>query len=384
MLRVALLSLALAGAQLVAAGPGAAATSGAVRDGRDAKGKLDVASVSYSRAADRSLTHTVRFYSPVASKSFTAKGDMLAFAFDTDGNKSADRVAVVVWSSGALRGGVVDARGRFLALARVRRPNSRTIALTIPGRVLDPQGGYRWVLLTESKDRGRCRKGCLDAVPNAGPVLFDFTAPSVDVRVPDPYVEPSTTFNVHLSARDQGFSGLRSWTLESRTAGQTEWSLVAHGESLSETDVPQTGAEGTTYELRLTAVDRQGNRRSLTRLFTMPIDDASPLLAGAYTGRWNAVVDAPLLFMRTFHRSDSLDASFTYSFTGTYVAWLATTSCCNAVNVSIDGGPPQTVMANGQRKPFERSDLPSGRHILTISLPPGSPPGFTIDAVVSR
>jgi hypothetical protein len=117
----------------------------------------------------------------------------------------------------------------------------------------------------------------------------------------------------------------------------------------------------------------------------MPIDDASPVLSGAYGGRWDAVVNpTPLLFMGTFHRSDSSDAAFTYTFTGTYVAWLAGTSCCTSVNVSVDGGPAQVVMITGQRKPFERSDLPAGRHTLTISAPPGFSPGFTIDAIVSR
>ena len=88
----------------------------------------------------------------------------------------------------------------------------------------------------------------------------------------------------------------------------------------------------------------------------MPIDDASPLLAAAYGGRWDAVVNpSPQLFKGTFHRSDSSDAAFTYTFTGTYVAWLAGSSCCTSVNVSVDGGTAQLVMVTGQRKPFERS-----------------------------
>lgn len=117
----------------------------------------------------------------------------------------------------------------------------------------------------------------------------------------------------------------------------------------------------------------------------MPIDDANPLLTGAYGGRWDAVVEpSPLWFMGTFHRSDHSDATFTYTFTGTYVAWLTGNSCCTSVNVSIDGAPPQIVMVTGQRKPFERSDLLPGRHTLTISTPPGWGPGFTIDAIISR
>ena len=121
-IRALAIGLALVGALLASADP-AAAASGSITDGRDAKGKLDVASVSYSRAADRSLTHTIRFRSPVESR--LLKGNnLLAFAFDTDGNKKADRIGVVLWADGALRGAVLDTKGRLLALARVRRPNS--------------------------------------------------------------------------------------------------------------------------------------------------------------------------------------------------------------------------------------------------------------------
>jgi hypothetical protein len=383
-IRALAIGIALVGALLASAGP-AEAASGSIKDGRDGKSKLDVASVSYSRAADRSLTHTIRFHSPVQSRLLKEKGNLLAFAFDTDGNRKADRVGVVLWADGALRGGVVDTKGRLLALARVRRPNSRSIAVTIPGRALDVNGGYRWILLSEYKARGRCRKGCLDAVPNGGPALFDFTAPLIDIRVPDLAALPSTAYAVHVGTRDPGFSGLRKWTLEFRTAGQTEWTMIGEVEGRPGAEIPLAGTEGTTYEFRLSAVDKAGNRSTTTRLFTMPIDDASPLLAGAYSGRWDAVVNpSPLLFMGTFHRSDSTDATFTYSFTGTYVAWLAATSCCTSVNVSIDGGPPQRVMVTGQRKPFERADLHYGPHTLTIAVPPGSSPGFSIDAVVSR
>jgi hypothetical protein len=383
-IRALAIGLALLGAYLASAGP-AAAASGSIKDGRDAKGALDVASVGYSRAADRSLTHTIRFHNPVQSRLLTEKHGIVAFAFDTNGDKSADRIGIVLWAQGALRGAVADSKGRVLALARVRRPNSRTIAFTVPGRALDQGGGYRWLLLSEYKDRGRCKKGCLDTVPNGAPALFDFTAPMLDVRVPDLTTQASTTFIVHVGSRDPGFSGERSWTVESRTVGQTEWTTIAGGESRANADIPRTGAEGTTYEFRLTAVDKQGNRSMSTQLFTLPVDDANPLLAGAYGGRWDAILNpSSQLFGGTFHRSDSTDATFTYTFTGTYVAWLSATSCCTTVNVSIDGGLPQTVMANGQRKPFERSDLLPGRHTLTISLPPGSPPGFTIDAIASR
>jgi hypothetical protein len=207
----------------------------------------------------------------------------------------------------------------------------------------------------------------------------------VDIRLPDPYLEPSTTFNLRVSARDPGFSGLRSWTLESRSLGQTAWMTIAQGKSASPADVPQTGVQGTSYEYRLTAVDWKGNRRSTTRPFTMPIDDANPLLAGAYggTGGWEVFNSTDSLFMKTAHRALGAPATFTYTFTGTYVAWLSVPAGVTFVLVSLDGATPQGLRVDAERKPFERSDLSPGPHTLTIETVPGYP-GFWVDGVISR
>ncbi len=118
----------------------------------------------------------------------------------------------------------------------------------------------------------------------------------------------------------------------------------------------------------------------------MPIDDANPLLAGAYggDGRWEAYLDSThTVFMKTAHRALGPGATFTYKFTGTYVAWLSVPATATFVQVSLDGGPTYAVSVSSERKPFERSDLLPGPHTLTITAIPGYS-GFWVDGVISR
>lgn len=382
--RAAVLCLALVGAQL--AWPGAAgAAGGTIRDGRDTKGALDIAAVSYASDGGANVTQTVRLYSPLRSRALKAPRATLAFAFDTNNDRRADLLAVVAFADGTLRTVLANANGKTLDISRARRPDSRTIEVTIPTRAFR-EGGYRWTVLTIYKDGGRCRRRCVDVAPNRLPALFDFTPPMTDLGVPDPYNLFSTTtaFSVQARVVDKGFSRLRRWSLDERPAGQSGWATIAYGTAAGVTNVPITGSEGATYEFRLTASDAQGNVSISSRLVSIPIDDANPLLADAYTGgSWDAYVDpGSRLFQHSAHRATGPDSTFTYAFTGTYVAWLSTGGCCPRAHVSIDGGLPQTVTANGHR-PFELGGLAYGRHTITIS-PADAVPGFEIDGIVTR
>jgi len=380
------IGIALLGAHLVLAGP-AAASGGNIRDGRDTKSPLDVASVSYGRIGDGQIvTHTVRFYKPVRSRTFASSRAILGFMLDTNLDGRPDRLAVVVYANRQLQTVVADLRGKILNVSAATRPNSRSVAVKIATRSLGSTSGYRWSVLTMYKDRASCRRGCLDTAPNRASVLFDYLPPTLDLGVPDPYngFATTTNFNVHVSVADK-VSGLRKWTLEQRSAGQTDWTAVASGTATARIDVPRSGTEGATYEFRLTAVDRQGNESSSTRLVSIPIDDASPLLASAYGGgSWEAyVAGGNHLFQNTVHRASGIDATFTYTFTGTYFAWLSPLGSGPVARVSIDGGPPQNVTMNNNWRPFEVSSLAYGSHTVKIEPDPLRP-GYQIDGIVVR
>jgi len=363
-------------------------SGGTINDARrDVKGPLDIASVGYATVGGGQLvTHTVRLYSPFPSRSLKAPQAILGFAFDTDGDKRNDRIAVVFFADHALRAALAESDGHILSVVRARRPNSRTISVTFPSRAFGELGGYRWTALTLYKDRGRCRRTCVDIAPGRGMRLFDFTPPTIGVDSLDPYnffaITPDYKF--HLKVGDKGFSGVRSWLLEKRSTGQTDWSTVAKGSDAVDWAIPQQGTEGSTYEYRITAVDKQGNESVTTKLVSIPIDDASPLLAGAYAGGpWDAYENPGYqLFQHTAHRSAWPSSVFMYSFTGSYVAWLSNGGCCPKARVSIDGGFPQSVTVANSWKPFERGDLIYGPHTIRIEV--DGEPGFEIDGIVTR
>ena len=376
--------LVVIGAQLASAGT-ARALDGAIRDGRDTKGALDIAGVSYA-SNGITVTQTVRFHAPVASRSLKAPHAALVFAFDANNDFRADTLAVVVYAAGALRTVLANSHGKILDVSRAHRPDSRTIAVTFPSRVFR-QGGYRWTVLTVYKDRAHCRRGCVDTAPNRVPALFDFTPPIANLAVPDPYnlIATSTDFTVQVQVADRGFSGVRRWSLDTRPAGSADWSTIAAGSSASVVDVPRLGSEGATYEFRLTAADAQGNVTTTTRLVSVPIDDANPLLAGAYTGiSWDTfATPGQRFFQNTVHRGLGSDVAFTYAFTGTYFAWLGPSgNCCAGAHVSIDGGTPQTI-AGGAYRLFEQADMPYGPHTVAIT-PGGNGDVLQIDAIVTR
>ena len=380
------IGIALLGAHLVLAGP-AAASGGNIRDGRDTKGPLDLASVSYGNIANGQIvTHTVRFYAPVRSRAFASSRAILALAFDTNLDGRPDRLAFAVYANRQLRTVVADLKGKILNVSAATRPDSRSITMKIFSQFLGSTGGYKWTALTMYKDQRRCRRGCADTAPNRTPILFDYLPPTIDLGVPDPYNAAATTtdFNVHLSVADR-VSGLKSWTLEQRTAGQTDWSTVATGTATARLDIPRSGVEGATYEFRLTAVDKQSNVSSSTRLVSIPIDDANPLLAAAYGGgSWDAyVAGGNGLFKNTAHRATGTDATFTYTFTGTYFAWLSSAGTGPIARVSVDGALPQDVTMNANRRPFEVSGLAYGSHTIRIE-PDFFHPGYEIDGIVVR
>jgi hypothetical protein len=380
------IGIALLGAHLALAGP-AAASGGNIKDGRDTKSPLDVASVSYGRIGDGQIvTHTVHFYKPVRSRAFASSRAILGFVLDTDLDGRPDRLAVVVFANRQLRTVVADSRGKILNVSAATRPNSRSVTVKIATPFLGSTGGYRWSVLTMYKDRARCRRSCVDTAPNRTSVLFDYLPPTLDLGVPDPYNAFATTteFNVHVSVAEK-VSGLKRWTLEQRAAGQTEWSTIASGTAIARIDVPRSGSEGATYEFRLTAVDKQGNVSSSTRLVSIPIDDANPLLAAAYGGgSWDAyLAGGNQLFQNTAHRASGIDATFTYSFTGTYFAWLSPLGSGPVARVSVDGGLPREVTVNNNRRPFELSDLANGSHTIKIEPDPLRP-GYQIDGIVVR
>jgi len=141
-----------------------------VKDGHESRSPLDIASVSQRHNGSGDLVHIIHTYSPFSSRLLRG-GNGVALAFDTNNNGKLDRIAAVLWVEGALRGVVVNAAGKPVELARVSRPDSRSIAVTITRSSLGYPAQYRWMALTTYRGKPHCAKGCTDTAPNHSMIL---------------------------------------------------------------------------------------------------------------------------------------------------------------------------------------------------------------------
>jgi hypothetical protein len=139
-------------------------------DGRDTRGALDIASVSHGHNGNGELVHTLRTYRPFSSR-LLSKENAVVFAFDTNEDNRPDRIAAVLWVRGALRGAMVNARGRPVEALRVSRPDARTISVSVTRSSLGFPVQYRWNALTTFRAKRVCEKACIDIAPNRKMIL---------------------------------------------------------------------------------------------------------------------------------------------------------------------------------------------------------------------
>jgi hypothetical protein len=139
-------------------------------DGRDTRGPLDIVSVGHRHDGHGDLVHAVRTSRPFSSR-LLSNGNGVLLAFDTNGDAKPDRLATVFWIRGALRGAVVDGRGRAIEPLGVSRPDSRTIAIRVTASSLGFPIQYRWLAVTTFRGKPGCNKACIDIAPNRTMIL---------------------------------------------------------------------------------------------------------------------------------------------------------------------------------------------------------------------
>lgn len=350
-------------------------------DGNDVSGPLDIKRVTQGHAGS-SVTHTLTTFAPFAS-SLLRQPYGITFQFDTNRSaRSFERFVFVFWANGRLRAAVTT-RTSFVASARVSRPNSRTVKVTVHKNYLEDRG-YRWLAATFFPGgRG------FDVAPNRGLVAHDMLAPSItQLTFPDPSTNASATLTFPVSFTLADRSGIASWELHWRIAGTSDWSLAAQGDGAGTQTPLVTGEEGATYEFRVRATDPAGNTRtSETRVVSVPLDDGNAVFAAAYTG--NVTVGAGGdSFLGSLHTLSPADGgnpvagTFTHTFNGTSVAVIAPAG--GTATVAIDGGAPVPLdlsAAGPRSKVFERTGLAPGPHTIVIVAQSGA---VNLDGFVFR
>lgn len=361
-----------AGFALAIASSPAAADTKAVADGNDVPGPLDIRRATQGHAGSRTVTHSVTTSKRFAS-SFLQGENAFTFHFDTNARPARfERFVFVFWANGRLRAMVANRRG-IIGAARVSRPNGRTVKVRVRKSQLDP-AGYHWLVASFFPSG-------FDVAPNQRLAFHDLTPPRITrLGFPDPSTNASATLTFPVSFRVRDVSGVR-WQLQRRADGEA-WATIKRGRGEGRKTPLVTGVEGHNYKFRVRATDAAGNTRtSATRQISVPLDDATLAADGAFEGMWTTVAGSG--FLSTLHTSASPDDTFTHTFTGRYIAWIALPMDGKA-EVSIDGGVPEPVdlsAFSGERaKVFERS-LAAGVHEVTISVLES---GFTVDGLVFR
>jgi hypothetical protein len=364
-----------------------------LRDRDDSPGRLDIARLAEGHDGI-GLTHVVTMHDPWRNRMLSARtNNMILLRFDTVGDRNPERWVIVVRRQRALRAYVTNGRlTRIIGQAQASRPDRQSLLVTVGPKRIGATAGYRWSVFTYFQTTsGPCRNGCFDRAPDSGALRHDIRLPAVSwtlLKSISTSASPALSVPVEFSVTDTGYvqSGLGTWNLQSRTVGATEWHSVSAGVTPGAKHVALALSEGANLELRIVATDRHGNvTATAPRAMSVPLDDANAAFAGAWTGSWTPETGLADRFLGTRQTSTDATAAFTYSFDGSYVAWIGTGDPNGTATVTIDDGSPQTVdlapFAGAARAVVFQTTLDPGRHTITI-MPTGTQ--IEIDGIATR
>jgi hypothetical protein len=366
-----------------------------LRDRNDVPGPLDIRSATAGHKGGHLLRHTISTFAGWPSSLIGIHTpNFLALGLDTHGNSTFDNYVFFYSKGGRIRAILTDRRGDAHDRLHAYRPNHHAVGAFIPRGDLDIAGGYRWKAFTVFRSAGG---DIVDALPRGNAALHDITAPNITlIEFPNPSTVQSLNFAfaVRFRVSDPGHKDGRSagmkWRLESRSPGTPTWTTVTSGTTTLSQRVEISGEEGKTYFFWVVAWDRHKNRRvSPIQTVSVPYDDANPVFASAFTGAWHpsGICGGPCTFMDTLRATAEAGAKFTYTFNGSYVAWIGPELGPGTAEVSIDSGPAQPVVLPdtlGEIRAilFEAGGLDPGvPHTITITLDSG---GMFLDGIVIR
>jgi hypothetical protein len=256
---------------LLSAGPAAAHKFTKI-DGNDSPGKLDLRAVSVSHTTT-GLVHTFRTYGPWTARSLGADSFFL-IQIDKNKDRRYERCAFIFYSN-RLRGSLTNCRAVFIQFLPVVKLSGTAAKITIPKSLIG--NVYWWAGASRWDGPAPCRRGCIDFAPNNFPdILHDMVLPVVTM-VTDPLRvwEDSTTkdFTFPFSVSD-AHSGMKSWSVQARPVGSLSWTTVASGTGAGAKSPDIMGVEGTRFDYRVVARDKQGNQRiGAARRVYIPLDD---------------------------------------------------------------------------------------------------------------
>jgi hypothetical protein len=363
---------------LLSAGPAAAHTYTKV-DGNDSPGKLDLRAVSVSHTAT-GLVHTFRTYGPWTARSLGADSFFL-IQIDMNKDRRYERCAFIFYSN-RLRGSLTNCRAVFIQFLPVVKLSGTAAKITIPKNLIG--NVYWWAGASRWDGPAPCRRGCIDFAPNNFPdILHDMILPVATMTTTPLRVWGNSTspaFGLPFSVSD-AHSGIKAWIVQRRAVDAVTWAKVISGSTGGSKNPPVLGEEGTRFDYRVVARDKQGNvKLSLSRRVYIPTDDDD--LADEFS-----VIPTPASDPTAFGGGYSQMSSGTFTHN-----WTPGTDCLFEligpgtgpwnVTVTPAGGTPMpiddTMFADAQRQTlFSNEDCSATQYIVTVNS--GT---FGLDAVL--
>lgn len=327
-------------AGLLSAGPVAAHTF-TRNDGNDSPGKLDLRSASVSHTST-GVVHKVRTYEAWTARSL-GNDSFFIIQIDKNNDRNYERCAFIFYTT-RLRGSLTNCDSQFIKYLPVEKPSGTVAKITIPKS--QTGNAYWWAVASRWDGPAPCGGGCVDFAPNNFPdMLHDMIPPVVNLTsTPLRVWETSTTatFTFPFSLSD-AHAGIQSWTVQRRQVGSASWTFVTSGTAGGDKSPDIVGVEGTRFDYRVVAVDKQGNQTIRIRRVYIPTDD-DPGLVPLFSAPPAAAIDATA-FGESYSQMSS--GTFTYTWTPDPTDCLfeivGPSSGTWEVTVTADGGTPTPI-----------------------------------------
>lgn len=168
-------------------------------------------------------------------------------------------------------------------------------------------------------------------------IKVDTGIPTVALNTPpvSTYVSNTATFGLNWSGSDS-VSGIDSYALQVKQNQGGVWQTLLL--DTTATSTLYTGTPGNTYYFKLTARDKAGNMKTITKQTVLPYDCADPSVV--YTGSWT-LSNLAGRFLNTIHKTTAAGDTALLTFTGKQVALIADKSSQGSnIEIRIDGGSP--------------------------------------------
>lgn len=352
-------------------------------DPNDTKGELDIAAVRLVHRPSDVHEFRITTYQAFTNEDVGNEANFAISIDVNDRNPTDSRWKPEFWvyfwaTRTGFKGVVWEPATDRVSRVSAARVSPRSARVLVPiGRIGSPDS-YRFAAWSYTEQSPCTAKDpCVDAVPNRLPLLLhDYTPPPVTLRAPAISTNESMTleFPVTFEISDDRYgSGVRQWTLQTKTSTAGTWTIVTTGGSAGSFDRQVPGIQGAMMQTRVVVEDRSGNTStSAVRQTVVPFDDTDPSagLTIAYGPGWAATTGDAARFLGTTHTATAAtDASFTVDFTGTK-ACLQFERVGGAATATLDGDPVA----------FSRclTGLAAGPHTVVVTF---TGDAFTLDWV---